>query len=151
MRLSSRVRPLAALSRTPARTASFSPRRWMTGSSGIPERPAWSVDQLLSSYPSPTLTSTTVNHLHELSALSPPQDKTEYQALQKELEELVRLVEAVKLVDTAGVEMYGRGELADADRQPAAQLNLDDCKQNLLRNAARTQDQVYVVHSERRR
>src|ERR1700726_1975437 len=71
-----------------------------TDALGIPLRPTWSVDELLSSYPKPSTTPATLRRLHELSALLPPaEDTPEHDALKRELDELIRLVEAVKLVE----------------------------------------------------
>src|SRR6266545_309969 len=86
-------------------------------SCGIPLVPSWSVNELLSSYPSPTLPNETIKKLYELSALIPPeQDTPRYKTVKKDLEEIIRLVEAVRLVDTAGVSVQGRKEREDADR-----------------------------------
>ncbi|KAI1789033.1 hypothetical protein LXA43DRAFT_1096759 [Ganoderma leucocontextum] len=75
---------------------------------GIPLRPTWSVNELLSSYPRPTISSPTLKRLHELSALIPPAEGTaEHAKLTREMEELVKLVEAVKLVDVSGVTEEG--------------------------------------------
>ncbi|KZS98098.1 hypothetical protein SISNIDRAFT_481960 [Sistotremastrum niveocremeum HHB9708] len=71
---------------------------------GVPVRPTWSVNELLSSYPKPTLSDEKFKRLHELSALVPPQEGTpEHAELKSRMEELIRLVEAVKLVDTSSV------------------------------------------------
>lgn len=146
-----RLPSIAAFCRSSTRVASFSSFQHTTDSFGIPIRPTWSVNQLLSSYPSPQLSSTTINRLYELSALAPPQEKARYQALQRELEGLVKLVEAVRLVDTSGVEVTGRGELEDADRQSLETIDTQGYGQELLKNAARTNNQFYVVDLERRR
>jgi len=67
-------------------------------SCGIPTQPSWSVNALLSSCPTPTISAATIKHLHQLSALIPPTEGTqEHEKLTREMEELVRLVEAVKL------------------------------------------------------
>ena len=71
-----------------------------TDSHAIPTRPTWSVNELLSSYPKPQISPATLKHLHELSALIPPEEGTpEHAKLTAEMENLVKLVEAVKLVD----------------------------------------------------
>ncbi|KAF8974668.1 hypothetical protein BDZ97DRAFT_1911830 [Flammula alnicola] len=119
---------------------------------GIPVRPTWSVNQLLSSYPSPKLSPTTINRLYELSALIPPKEGTpQYKAVAKDLEEMVRLVEAVRLVDTSGISVTGRGEKEDADRENFSLEDSEETGHALLKHASRTQDQFYVVDSERRR
>ncbi|KAH8830625.1 hypothetical protein DL96DRAFT_1707434 [Flagelloscypha sp. PMI_526] len=75
----------------------------------MPLQRTWSVHKLLESYPSPVLSSDTINKLHRLSALKPPEEHTpEFTRLKVELEQLVKLVEAVKLVDTSGVEIAPR-------------------------------------------
>ena len=71
-----------------------------TDTSGIPLKPTWSVHNLVSSYPKPTISSANFKRLHELSALHPPPEGTsEHEERKQELEDLVTLVEAVKLVD----------------------------------------------------
>lgn len=78
-------------------------------------RPSWSVHELLSTYPAPTLSPETLTRLHKISALKPPpQDSPAFAQLKREIEELVRLVEAVKLVDTTGISSDGR--ILPADR-----------------------------------
>ena len=121
---------------------------------GIPKKPTWSVNELLSSYPRPTLSSPTLLRLHQLSALIPPAEGTaQHQTLKKELEEFVRLVEAVKLVDTRGIRpaiSHGR-----IDEQPHHKLSHSrECEVNgtrLLKHAAHEQDGFYVVDSDRMR
>ena len=72
---------------------------------GIPLRPTWSVDELLSSYQKPTITPSTLKHIHDLSALIPPEEGTEAHAkLTSEMENLVKLVEAVKVVNVYDAE-----------------------------------------------
>lgn len=72
---------------------------------GIPVRPTWSVNELLSSYPKPTIPTATLKHLHTLSALVPPEEGTpEHAKLTEEMEDLVKLVEVVKFVNTNSVD-----------------------------------------------
>ncbi|KAF8901642.1 hypothetical protein CPB84DRAFT_1777097 [Gymnopilus junonius] len=151
MQVLSLARSIGVFSRRPATAAPFSSIQNAADSSGVPLKPTWSVNQLLSSYTSPKLSSTTINRLYDLSALTPPQEQAQYQALKRELGELIKLVEAVRLVDTAGTEVAGRGELGDADRRSLEVIDTKEYGQQLLRNAARTKDQFYVVDSERRR
>ena len=67
----------------------------------MPRAPVWSVHSLLSSYPRPHVSDGLLKKLHDLSALIPPEGGTEaHEELKNELEEMMRLVEAVKLVDT---------------------------------------------------
>ncbi|KAF8897234.1 hypothetical protein BD779DRAFT_1489762, partial [Infundibulicybe gibba] len=57
---------------------------------GVPLRPTWSVNELLSSYPTPRISSETFGHLHKLSALVVPDEGTlEHSKLKEELEELI--------------------------------------------------------------
>ncbi|KAE9405944.1 hypothetical protein BT96DRAFT_1015205 [Gymnopus androsaceus JB14] len=122
---------------------------------GLPTKPIWSVNELLSSYPKPELSASTFKRLHELSALIPPEEGTpEYEKLKRELEELVRLVEAVKLVDTQGVqpaelrpifvEGVEEGEKEDFEEDK-------DAGRTLLKHASRTNDDFYVVEADRKR
>ncbi|KAG5340462.1 hypothetical protein C0989_001478 [Termitomyces sp. Mn162] len=115
---------------------------------GVPLKPTWSVHELLSSYPKPTLSSATLTRLHELSALRPPEKGSiEEKKLKGEMEELIRLVEAVKLVNTQGVHPT-TFELPD---QQAGFSEDEPSGRYLLENAARTLDGFYVVDSDRRR
>jgi Asp-tRNA(Asn)/Glu-tRNA(Gln) amidotransferase C subunit len=130
-------------------------------SQGIPLKPTWSVHTLLSTYPAPKISSQTLTRLHELSALLPPEeDSEEFKILKKEMEELVRLVEAVKLVDTSQVQTDGvpdgriwkEGRGVDLDRK----VTMDDggkykepSGQELLKHAQETDDGYYVVESLR--
>ncbi|KAJ6516195.1 hypothetical protein C8R45DRAFT_1049610 [Mycena sanguinolenta] len=124
-----------------------------TDSSGIPRRSTWSVNELLSSYPAPSLAPQTLKHLHDLSALVPPEEgTTEYRKLKTELEELIRLVEAVKMVDTEGV---GAFERHDPGKR-AVELNPThepppDGGRSLLKHAARTRDGFYIVDADKPR
>ena len=75
-----------------------------TDENAIPIRPTWSVNELLSSYPRPAISPATLKHLHALSALIPPEEGSpEHAKLTEEIQDLVKLVEAVKLVDTKSV------------------------------------------------
>lgn len=122
---------------------------------GIPARPTWSVHDLLSSYPKPTLSDEILKKLHDLSALTPPAEESiEYAKLKNEMEELIRLVEAVKLVDTTGVIVQERWVESDADRStPLDPVENDSSTYgtSLLKNAVREKDGFYVVDADRRR
>ncbi|KAJ3565813.1 hypothetical protein NP233_g7408 [Leucocoprinus birnbaumii] len=124
---------------------------------GIPLSPTWSVTKLLSSYPEPSISPQTLNRLHELAALVPPAEGTpEHETLRKEISELVRLVEAVKLVDTQGVSVSARWDKEDADKLNAEVIpddlsNKGERLDLLLRHAARTQDGYYIVDADRKR
>ena len=118
---------------------------------GIPVQPTWSVHQLLESYACPKLSSTTIDRLYELSALAPPnKDTLQYEKMKKDLEVMVKLVEAVKQVNTNGVPLVGRGEKEDGDRiQQNSQF--EENGQTLLKYAARTENKFYAVDAERKR
>ncbi|KAK0190750.1 hypothetical protein F5146DRAFT_567021 [Armillaria mellea] len=140
----------------PIRRCCCRPRRWKstatraeTDEFGIPLKPTWSVNELLSSYPTPTISPATLNHLHDLAALMPPEEGSEkFDKVKGELEELVRLVEAVKLVDTAGVDLDAATERTDNPQLNAPPLSASGC--SLLKHAARTVDNFYVVDADKR-
>jgi hypothetical protein len=70
-------------------------------SCGIPVQSNWSVHQLLESYACSKLSSTTIDRLYELSALaSPKKDTLQYE---KDLEDMVKLVDAVKWIRMGGL------------------------------------------------
>ena len=121
-------------------------------SCGIPIQPTWSVHQLLESYPCPKLSSATIDRLYELSALAPPKKCTlQYEKVKNDLEDMVKLVEAVKQVNTNGVPLVGRVEKEDGDR---IQQNLQfegEHGQTLLKYAARMENRFYAVDAERKR
>lgn len=146
-----------------ARFQSFN-SRVETDAYGIPLKPTWSVNELLSSYPTPTITPVTLKRLHELSALIPPLEGTqEHKALKWEMEDLIKLVEAVKLVDLSDVSSAGSGEGAIPDGRlwaegtgvqhlPAqAEVPGDVTGSALLEFAARTSDGLYAVDADRRK
>jgi len=151
-RLHRSLRFFAISSRNSWRTKStFSIPLHETDSCGLPLRPTWSVTQLLSSYPSPTLSTTTVNRLHELSSLVPPEEGTpSYNALKQNLEEMIKLVEAVRSVDTSEL-LAGRSVQEDTDLVAPQTILSGEIGQELLKHASRISDQFYVVDSERRR
>ncbi|RDB23177.1 hypothetical protein Hypma_009655 [Hypsizygus marmoreus] len=133
----------------------FSSVKHETDDCGIPLRPTWSVNQLLSSYPKPTLSSTTLIRLHELSALIPPAEGTpEHAKLKGEMEEFIRLVEAVKLVDTEGVRPTshrGNEDMRTSDQSLLSPSYQEVSGRDLLKHAERTRDGFYVVDSDRKR
>lgn len=125
-----------------------------TDSCGIPLKPTWSVYELLSSYSKPTISSATLEHIHELSALNPPKDGTpEREKLLQDLGDLVKLVEAVKLVNTDGAQLTGRIYKKDWDRALASKGKAveGETGQSLLKHGSRTADGFYVVDAERKR
>lgn len=131
-----------------------------TDASGIPLKPTWSVHDLISSYPTPTISSATFKRLHELSALLPPPEGTpEHDKRKQELEDLIKLVEAVKLVDLdqsagAGEDVIPDGRIwaegtgvrptvieSDGDHDVSGSA--------LLQYGARTTDGLYEVDADR--
>ena len=90
--------------------------------------------------------------MYELSALAPPKrDTLQYEKMKKDLEDMVKLVEAVKDVNTNGVFLVGRGQKEDEDRmQQNSQLE-GEHGQTLLKYAARTENRFYAVDAERKR
>lgn len=91
--------------------------------------------------------------LYTLSALVPPAEGTpEHAKVTSELEEMIRLVEAVRLVDTEGVAVAGRGEVENMDRKHFGNpedVRKDGYGQELLKHAARMVDGYYVVEADR--
>lgn len=131
---------------------------------GIPTRPTWSVNELLSSYPVPKITPATLKHLYELSALIPPQEGTpEHAKLTSEMENLVKLVEAVKLVDVGSTSRAAEGEVPDGriwaegtgipleySQENASPEDKGEIHgQALLEHASRTENSLYVVDTSR--
>jgi len=130
-----------------------------TDDCAIPLKPSWSVDDLLSSYPRPTISPSALRRLHVLSALIPPEEGTpEHVKLSRKLEDLVKLVESVRLfkgpgasspVDTAtDARVWAEGNdlkrTSPGDRDQEA---LD--RAELLSRAGHTEDGLYVIHSDR--
>lgn len=139
-------------SRTFKNTSSIDP----IPSYGLPAKPSWSVNELLSSYPTPELSPSTFKRLHDLSALTPPEEGTpEFGKLKRELEELVRLVEAVKLVDTEGVQPTELRPIFEEGVEDESQEAFNDegseSGRTLLKHASRTSDDFYVVEADRKR
>ncbi|KAF5363795.1 hypothetical protein D9756_000786 [Leucocoprinus leucothites] len=124
-----------------------------TDECGIPLTSTWSVTELLSSYPKPSISSQTLNRLHDLAALIPPVEGTSAHAkLREEISELVRLVEAVKLVDTKGVSVSARWDQEDADKWSVESLPKEIPEgQELLKHAARTENGFYLVDADRKK
>lgn len=129
--------------------SSLSGTKHETDSLGIPLRPTWSVNDLLSSYPTPSINHAELEQLHKLSALKMPEkDSDEYYKLKGDLEELVRLVEAVKPVDTEGVEL---AEVVSADTPPEEETQEHTPRgRELLEYAHRVKEEFYVVDTDAR-
>ncbi|VDB92626.1 unnamed protein product [Peniophora sp. CBMAI 1063] len=128
-----------------------------TDDTGIPLQPTWSVDELLASYPKPIISPDTLSRLHRLSALVPPANGTAgHSRLTQELEELVKLVEAVRLAEApegaAGEIPDGRVMAVEAsiplDRVPDAAEDVLP-REELLARAARTRDGLYEIPNDR--
>ena len=64
---------------------------------GMPTSSGWSVRQLLKDYPAPTLSDATFEKLHKLSALNAPSDPIERESLRRQLEGLIKMVNAVRI------------------------------------------------------
>ncbi|KAL0949864.1 hypothetical protein HGRIS_009897 [Hohenbuehelia grisea] len=119
-----------------------------TNSLGIPLKATWSVNDLLSSYPNPTLTHETLEQLHKLAALKPPARETpEYTALKKSMEVIIRLVEAVKLVDTGSVRM-AEASYDQTHHRPIEQDVREPRGRDLLKYARSTSGEFYVVDTD---
>ncbi|KAF7433351.1 hypothetical protein PC9H_005301 [Pleurotus ostreatus] len=130
--------------------SSLSSTKPKTDSLGIPLRPTWSVNDLLSSYPTPSVNHAELEQLHKLSALKiPEKDSDEYHKLKGDLEELVRLVEAVKLVDTEGVELAEAVVSADIPPEEETQEHTPRGR-GLLEYAHRVKEEFYVVDTDAR-
>ncbi|KAI0637932.1 hypothetical protein C8Q77DRAFT_1153627 [Trametes polyzona] len=136
-----------------------------TDSTGIPLKATWSVNELLSSYPRPTISPATLKRLHELSALIPPEEGTkEHSRLTREVEDLVKLVEAVKLVDVSEAvddaqhvvpdgRIWAEGEGIDLDAAPLTESDGSESAHGtaLLKHASRTLEGLYVVEADKPR
>lgn len=133
------ARPTNEEESTDANTSSF---RHLTA-------PTWSVHELLSTYPAPKLEPEALTRLHKVSALvAPDEDSDAFKTLKGEMEELIRLVEAVKLVDTTGIPSDGRIWPVDRgiDLEAARANNeVSTGEQDILRHAAKTVNGYYAV------
>ncbi|KAH9963122.1 hypothetical protein BC827DRAFT_1193512 [Russula dissimulans] len=132
-----------------------------TDDCAIPLKPTWSVDDLLSSYPRPIISSPALRRLHVLSALIPPEEGTpEHAKLTRELEDLVKLVESVRLSNVPGASspvntavdsrVWVEGTGIDLQKAPIGdrdQEALDPAE--LLSRASRTEKGLYIIHSDR--
>lgn len=77
---------------------------------GVPTSPSWSVRQLLKDYPAPTLSNATFEKLHKLSALNAPSDPAERESLHRQLEGLIKMVNAVRIAPLPDNEEDGKIE-----------------------------------------
>ena len=134
-----------------------------TDDCAIPLKPTWSVDDLLSSYPRPTISSSALHRLHVLSALTPPEEGTSaHSRLTRELEDLVRLVESVRSFNASGASstvdttldsrVWAEGTGIDLQKVPPGDRDLAALDPiELLSRASRIESGFYVVHSDRSR
>jgi len=132
-----------------------------TDECAIPLKPTWSIDNLLTSYPRPTISSPALRRLHLLSALIPPEEGTpEHAKLTRELEDLVKLVESVRLSNVTGASsplntavdsrVWAEGTGIDLQKAPIGdrdQEALDSTE--LLSWASRTENGLYIIRSDR--
>ena len=136
------------------------PTDFETGEDGIPVRPTWSVDELLSSYPKPTISPATLKHLHTLSALIPPEEGSpEHSKLTEEMQDLAKLVEAVKLVNTDSADdgngipdgrIWAEGTGIDLDDESIPVDENEVQGRNLLKYAKNVSPEgLYLVDSDR--
>ncbi|TFK56128.1 hypothetical protein OE88DRAFT_1731748 [Heliocybe sulcata] len=134
-----------------------------TDECGIPFKPTWSVNDLLSSYPKPSISPSQLNHLHELSALLPPEEgSAEQAALAAEMEDLAKLVEAVRIPDLRDepgdgvpdgrIWVEGMGlELTETKGENSMLTSAEVRGRDLLAWAPRTSNEMYVVDTDRRK
>ncbi|KAI9507715.1 hypothetical protein F5148DRAFT_980975 [Russula earlei] len=150
----------------PRRRASSGSRRGpelvKTDECAIPLKPTWSVDDLLSSFPRPTISSPALRKLHVLSALIPPEEGTpEHAKLTRELEDLVKLVESVRLSKAPGTSssvsvntavdsrVWAEGTGIDLQKAPIADGDREALDRvELLSQASCTENGFYVIHSD---
>ena len=131
-----------------------------TDENGIPIHPTWSVNELLSSYPKPTISPATLKHLHTLSALIPPEEgSSEHAKLTEEMQDLVKLVEAVRLVNADSVgdgnkipdgRIWAEGTGIDLDAEPIPVDMNEVHGRDLLKYAKNVSPEgLYLIDSDR--
>jgi hypothetical protein len=139
------------------KSTSSIPQGVKTDELGIPLEATWSVRALLESYPRPTLSPDALDKLHRLSALIPPdRGSTEHAKLTEEMEDLIKLVEAVRLPELTQEEQtmtVPDGRIWTKERgiemdTPAERIDPEDGRE-LLKHAARTEGGMYTVESDR--
>jgi hypothetical protein len=126
---------------------------------GVPLQPTWSVRALLESYPQPTLSPEALAKLHRLSALIPPVEGTpEHTKLTAEMEDLIKLVEAVRVPELTLEEKQvgipdGRIWAQDRgiDMEPTQSTPSVEDGRELLQHAAKTEKGLYIVEADRTR
>jgi hypothetical protein len=131
-----------------------------TDEHGIPIHPTWSINELLSSYPKPTISPATLKHLHTLSALIPPEEGSpEHAKLTEEMQDLVKLVEAVRLVNTESVDdgngvpdgrIWAEGTGIDLEAEPIPVDENEIQGRDLLKYAKNVSPEgLYLIDSDR--
>ena len=109
-----------------------------TDDCAIPLRHTWSVRGLLSSYPTPSISPETLDRLHHLSALIPPAPGTgDHSRLTRELEDLVKLVEAVRLVNL-------KDHASDGATIPDGRVNADNASICLDERVRPPEDEIVM-------
>ena len=121
---------------------------------------SWSIKELLQSYPAPKVDDKTLNRLHKLAALKPPKaGSEEFESLRRELEDMIRLVEAVKTIEIPDTPATGT---FDGRVWPDSQgLQFDDSiaeshgkkaphGRDLLKHSSAANDEFYLVELAKR-
>jgi Asp-tRNA(Asn)/Glu-tRNA(Gln) amidotransferase C subunit len=110
------------------------------------------VKDQLASLPLPSITSDKFIKLHHAAALKPPEEHSlEFSRLKSDLEEMVRLVEAVKLVDTSKVTIKATNEIHFDDLNSDQPLSKKlEGGRLLLQHANQTVDGYYIVEAKKR-
>jgi hypothetical protein len=130
-----------------------------TDKTGIPFKPTWSVRALLESYPKPSISADALDKLHRLSAINPPERGTpKHFKLTAEMEDLIKLVEAVRIPELTPEEREGgipdgRIWAHDQGIELTSDMDFEDRVdgRTLLKHAAKTENGMYVVESDRTR
>lgn len=121
----------------------------------VPAEPTWSVKELLASYPAPTLEPAMLERLHKMAALRPPPyDSEDFESLRTQLSEMIRMVEAVKLVDIPDAlkgseipdgRIWPEGRGMSFAQDPISNVNSDPSGHALLEKAANVANNGYIV------
>jgi len=142
-------------------SSQIAPKPVETDDCAIPLKPTWSIDDLLTSYPRPTISSPALHRLHVLSALIPPEEGTpEHAKLTRELEDLVKLVESVRLSNVPGASspvntavdsrVWAEGTGIDLQKAPIRDRDQEALNSTeLLSWASRIENGLYIIHSDR--
>lgn len=121
------------------------PERAPVNKAGVPLSATWSVRELLDSYSPPSLDDQTFEKIHRLSALIPPDRGTEErEVLRKELQDLVRLVNAVRVAE---VPQGKEGEIPDGRIYPIPhEIDLDAA--NAVQQEPQASGRELLKHSQ---